>query len=127
MEKERWSDDRVEQVVGNLLRIGVLVAAAVGVAGGVAVLVQHGGRAASYGTFTGETAEFTSIGGIVRGVLALDSRAVVQLGLVLLIATPIARVVFSLVAFLLQRDRLYVVITSVVLAVLVFSLVFGGG
>ena len=127
MEGERWSDDRVEQVVGNLLRIGVLVAAAVAVAGGVAVLVQHGARVASYGTFTSETAEFTSIGGIVRGVLALDSRAVVQLGLVLLIATPIARVVFSLVAFLLQRDRLYVVITGIVLAVLVFSLVFGGG
>ncbi|HET7110628.1 MAG TPA: DUF1634 domain-containing protein [Gemmatimonadales bacterium] len=127
MERERWSDDRVEQVVGNLLRIGVLVAAAVAVAGGVAVLVQHGARVASYGTFTGETAEFTSIGGIVRGVLALDSRAVVQLGLVLLIATPVARVVFSLVAFLLQRDGLYVVITGIVLAVLVFSLVFGGG
>jgi uncharacterized membrane protein len=127
METERWSDDRVEQVVGNLLRIGVLVAAAVAVAGGVAVLVQHGMRQADYGTFTGEAAEFTSIGGIVRGVMALDSRAVVQLGLVLLIATPVARVVFSLVAFLLQRDRLYVVITSIVLAVLVFSLVFGGG
>lgn len=127
MERERWSDDRVEQVVGNLLRIGVLVAAAVAVAGGGAVLVQHGARVANYGTFTGETAEFTSIGGIVRGVRALDSRAVVQLGLVLLIATPIARVVFSLVAFLLQRDRLYVVITGIVLAVLVFSLVFGGG
>lgn len=127
MESERWSDDRVEQVVGNLLRIGVLLAAAVAVAGGIVVLVQHGSRLAEYGTFAGETAEFTSIGGIVRGVMALDSRAVVQLGLVLLIATPIARVVFSLVAFLLQRDRLYVVITSVVLAVLVFSLVFGGG
>jgi uncharacterized membrane protein len=127
MERQRWSDDRVEQIVGNLLRIGVLVAATVAVAGGVAVLMQHGARVANYGTFVGETAEFTSIGGIVRGVLALDSRAVVQLGLVLLIATPIARVIFSLVAFLLQRDRLYVVITSIVLAVLVFSLVFGGG
>ena len=127
MDRQRWSDDRVEQVVGNLLRVGVLVAAAVAVTGGVAVLVQHGMRLADYGTFTGEAAEFTSIGGIVRGVLALDSRAVVQLGLVLLIATPIARVVFSLVAFLLQRDRLYVVITGIVLAVLLFSLVFGGG
>lgn len=127
MDRARWTDDRVEQVVGTLLRVGVLVAAAVAVAGGMVVLLQHGMRHADYGTFTGETAEFTSIGGIVRGVVALDSRAVVQLGLVLLIATPIARVVFSLVAFLLQRDRLYVVITSVVLAVLLFSLVFGGG
>lgn len=127
MERGRWSDDRVEQVVGNLLRFGVLLAAAVAGIGGVVMLVQHGGQPADYGTFTGEGAGFTTLGGIVRGVLARDARAVVQLGLVLLIATPIARVAFSLVAFRLQGDRLYMVITSIVLAVLVFSLVFGGG
>lgn len=123
----RWSDDRVEQVIGNLLRLGVLVAAGVALLGGVFLLAQHGSRLADYGTFRGETAEFTSLGGIARGVLALDSRAIVQLALVLLIATPIVRVIFSLVAFLVQRDRLYAVITGIVLAVLLFSLLFGGG
>ncbi len=123
----RWSDDRVEQVIGNLLRLGVLVAAGVALLGGVFLLAQHGSRLTDYGTFRGETAEFTSLGGIARGVLALDSRAIVQLALVLLIATPIVRVIFSLVAFLVQRDRLYVVITGIVLAVLLFSLLFGGG
>jgi uncharacterized membrane protein len=127
MPDARWSDDRVEQMIGNMLRAGVIVAAVVAAIGGIALLAQHGAKSADYSHFAGETAEFTSIGGIIRGVLALDSRAVVQLGLVLLIATPVMRVVLSLVAFLVQRDRLYVVITSIVLAVLVFSLVFGGG
>lgn len=124
---DRRNDDGVEQMIGNLLRAGVLTAAAVTIAGGVFALLQHGSRLADYGTFRGETAEFTSVGGIVRGVVALDSRALVQLGLVLLIATPILRVIFSLVAFLIQRDRLYVIISSIVLAVLLFSLLFGGG
>jgi uncharacterized membrane protein len=127
MADARWSDDRVEQMIGNMLRAGVIVAAVVAAIGGVALLAQHGGKPTDYSRFASETAEFTTIGGILRGVRALDSRAVVQLGLVLLIATPVMRVVLSLVAFLVQRDRLYVVITSIVLAVLVFSLVFGGG
>jgi uncharacterized membrane protein len=121
-----WSDERVETVVGNLLRLGVLVAGGVTALGGIFLLAQHGMARADYHVFRGETAELRSIGGIVAGALRLDSRAVVQLGLLLLIATPIARVCFSLVAFVLQRDRLYVVITSIVLAVLLFSLVFGG-
>ena len=124
---DRRNDDGVEQMIGNLLRAGVLTAAAVTIVGGVFALLQHGSRLADYGTFRGETAEFTSVGGIVRGVMGLDSRALVQLGLVLLIATPILRVIFSLVAFLIQRDRLYVIISSIVLAVLLFSLLFGGG
>jgi uncharacterized membrane protein len=67
------------------------------------------------------------VGGIVRGVRALHEAAVVQLGLLLLIATPVARVAFSLVAFILQRDRVYVVVTMIVLGLLVFSLVGGLG
>lgn len=125
--QDRLSDDRVERAIGTLLRAGVLVAATITLLGGVLLLLQHGSRIADYHVFAGEVPEFTSISGVVRGVLALDSRAVVQLGLVLLIATPILRVVFSLVAFVIQRDRLYVVITSIVLAVLLFSLIFGGG
>ena len=47
---------------------------------------------------------------------------IVQLGLVLLIATPVARVALTLGAFLLQRDRLYVVLTTIVLVLLLFGL-----
>jgi uncharacterized membrane protein len=48
-----------------------------------------------------------------------------QLGLLLLIATPVARVAFSVFAFALQRDRLYVVVTLAVLGVLAFSMTGG--
>jgi uncharacterized membrane protein len=120
-----WSDHRVEQIIGRLLQIGVLVAAAVVIVGGAALLAQYGDTTADFRVFRAEPSALRSIGGIVRGALALDSRAVVQLGLVLLIATPVARVALTLVAFILQRDRLYVAVTSLVLALLLYGLLWG--
>lgn len=123
----RWSDHEVEQLVGNLLRYGVLIAAAITVVGGIMLLVQHGGKPADYHVFASEPGMLRSVGGIIRGAVSLDSRAIVQLGLLFLIATPIARVAFSLVAFAIQRDRLYVVTTLLVLAILLYSLFFSTG
>jgi uncharacterized membrane protein len=124
-EESRWSDHRVEQVIGRLLQAGVLIAAAVVITGAVPLLARHGAEVADFRVFRGGGAALHSVGGIVRGALALDSRAVVQLGLVLLIATPVARVALTLVAFVLQRDRLYVAITALVLALLLYSLLWG--
>jgi uncharacterized membrane protein len=121
----RWSDEQVDQLIGNLLRVGVMVAAIVAAIGGAMYLTQHGNQLADYREFRGEPSELRSVRGIVRSTLALHSPAIVQLGLLLLIATPVARVAFSLVAFLLQRDRVYVIVTSVVLALLLFSLTGG--
>jgi uncharacterized membrane protein len=104
----------------------VLVAAAVSALGGIAVLVQHGRSIADYRVFRGEPAGLLGVRGVLVGVARLDSHALVQFGLILLIATPVARVLLSLVAFAVRRDRLYVVITAVVLAVLLFSFLLGG-
>ena len=119
------SDHRVEQLIGRLLQAGVLVAAAVVLVGGAALLAQYGHTAADFRVFRSEPSGLQTVGGIVRGALALDSRAVVQLGLVLLIATPVARVALTLVAFVLQRDRLYTAITALVLALLLYGLLWG--
>jgi uncharacterized membrane protein len=62
---------------------------------------------------------------IVRGAISLRARSIIQFGLLLLIATPILRVAFSLAGFTLERDRVYVVITAIVLAVLLYSLISG--
>ncbi len=124
--KRGWTDEQMEQVVGNLLRIGVAVAALVVLAGGVLYLIRFGSALPHYAVFSGEPSDLCSVSGTIRDVLSLHIRAVIQLGLLILIATPIARVAFSILAFALQRDRIYVLVTFLVLGVLIYSLIGGG-
>ncbi len=123
--ERRWTDDRVASLVGNLLRIGVLLAAIVVASGGVLYLVHHGGEPVGYHVFHGEPRALRSVPGILSSVTSLGPRGIIQIGLLLLIATPVARVAFSAVAFLLERDRMYVVVTLIVLATLLYSLALG--
>ena len=121
----RWSDHAVEQVVGRLLQVGVLVAALVVAIGGAMLLVQHGHAVADFSLFRGESSLLRSIGAIAGAALAGDARAITQAGIVLLIATPVARVAFTLVAFILQRDRVYVALSATVLVLLLYGLIWG--
>lgn len=116
-------DPRLQQVVGNLLRVGVLLAAAVVLVGGVAYLARHGAAVPDYHVFRGQPDNLRSLTGIIRSAFALDERGVVQLGLVLLIATPIARVAIAGVVFAFERDRSYVFVALLVLALLLWSLI----
>lgn len=123
--QRRWTDQQVEQFLGGLLRWGVLLAAAVVLVGGVLHLVSNANVVPNYERFRGEPAELNTVGGIVASAGTLDGQAVIQFGLLLLVLVPVARVVFSVLAFVLQRDFVYVLITLTVLGVLLFSL-FGG-
>lgn len=119
----QWTDYRIEQIIGQLLRAGVVLAAIVVLAGGVFYLAQHASAHEDYSTFHGTPENLRSVGGIVHETAKGHSTAIIQLGLLLLVLTPIARVVFSAIGFMEERDRMYVVITLIVLAVLIFSLV----
>ena len=123
--RTRWSDHEVEQLIGRLLQVGVLVAAVVVVAGAAMMLAQHGGAPVAFSSYSDTASPLYGLGGIVHGAMALDSMAIVQFGLVLLIATPVLRVALTLVAFVIQRDRMYVTLTAVVLALLLYGLVWG--
>jgi uncharacterized membrane protein len=122
LSRRTWSDDEVEQVIGRLLQIGVLLASAVVLVGGVMLLLRHGSEVPALTVFRGESSHLRSTGAAFRGLLEGNPRAIVQFGIVLLIATPVARVALMLGAFVLQRDRLYVALTAVVLALLLLGL-----
>ena len=124
--KRPWSDEQVEGIVGNLLRGGVIAAAGVVLAGGILYLSRYGANLPDYSAFHGVPVEFRSVDGIIKAAFALRGRGLIQLGLLLLIATPVARVAFSIFAFAMERDRIYVVVALIVLGVLLYSLAGGG-
>lgn len=117
-----WSEHAVETAVGRLLRAGVVLAAAVVLCGAAIYLWHHGGARPDYHVFRGESRSLRHLGGILHDAAVLKGREVIQFGLLLLIATPVMRVAFCAYAFARQRDRLYVLVSLVVLAVLLFSL-----
>ena len=119
-------DQKVERIIGVLLQTGVLLSILVALIGMTLYLGRAGRQVADFQVFRGEPFDLRSAPAIVAAALAGRREAIIQLGVVILIATPIARVLLSLVAFALQRDRTYVVVTLIVLVVLLCGL-FGVG
>jgi uncharacterized membrane protein len=120
--KSDWTDQKVEVVIANLLRAGVTLAATVVLLGGLTFLSSHGFSRADYHVFAGEPSDLRHWRGIAHAAFAMNGRGIIQMGLLFLIATPVARVAFSVLAFALERDWLYVGIAAFVLLVLLYSL-----
>jgi uncharacterized membrane protein len=117
-----WNDRKVEDLIGNLLRSGVLLAALIVFIGAVVYVARHGGEPADYRVFHGEPSDLRTIQGVWRETLAFQGRGIIQLGLLVLIATPVARVALSIVGFAAERDRMYVGFALMVLVILLYSL-----
>jgi uncharacterized membrane protein len=117
------NEKQLEYLLSNLLMYGVLIASSIVLFGGILYLIHHGSEPAEYQIFIGTPSEFHSPIGVVNAVFAGSRRGIIQLGLLILIAIPILRVIISFCTFLLQRNFVYVVITSLVLASLTYSLV----
>jgi uncharacterized membrane protein len=120
---ERHLDDaRMELIMGRLLQVGVLVAATVVLAGGVMYLFAHAGELSDYRVFRARPVGLRHPKALLLGIAAGDASAIILCGLLLLVATPICRVIFAVVAFILERDRLYIAVSLIVLAVLLFGM-----
>ena len=115
---------QMEMFIGRMLRVGVFTACAIAIVGGILYIVQKGGTQVDFAEFTSSMA-VESIGDVIRGVLALDAISVIQLSLLILIATPIMRVAVSVIAFAIEKDLLYVIITLAVLSIIIFN-IFNG-
>ncbi len=111
----------LEMAMGRMLQIGVTVAALVVVAGGILYLLQFGGSKPDYLHFQGAPVALETVSGIVGGAARMDAPSVIGFGILLLIATPICRVIFGVVGFAALRDRFYTAVSAVVLVILLFS------
>jgi uncharacterized membrane protein len=118
---KRFGDPQMEVMMGRLLQVGVLLASTVVLIGGVLYLHAQHGSLPDYRSFSSEPAKLRHLGDMGHGIATGDPATIIQLGVLLLIATPVARVVFALIAFAIERDKLYVTVSLAVLAVLLFS------
>jgi uncharacterized membrane protein len=126
------SDTRLQHLIGTTLRSGVTLASLTGVLGGVIFLTAHGGQPVSFQSFEGAGSPYAAPWQIVRQAFARHAPdhanqglAITQLGILLLLLTPIVRVAFSIVGFARERDHIYVAITAIVLVILMGSLLLG--
>ena len=118
----KWSDRQIEEIVGGLLQIGVSLSAFVVLVGGGIYLARHAFAVADYRRFQGEPLDFRTVKGVLHAVRDLRGKGIIQLGLMLLIATPVARVAFSIWGFAAERDKMYIAFTAIVLSILLYSL-----
>lgn len=116
------TDKDIQSLVGNLLRAGVYISMAIVVLGGIIYLSEHGGEKIDYSEFSFNKVSLKTVESIFANVLTFRGAAVVQFGLLMLIFTPIARVLMAVVTFFLEKDYLYVLIGIVVLAIIMVSL-----
>jgi uncharacterized membrane protein len=119
--KKKIQDQDLERIIGQLLRFGVLLSSLVVLAGGIVYLIRHGHERPAFGTFNGEPDKMKDPVPMWKAILHGEGRPLIALGLLLLILTPIARIVFSVAGYLLEKDYLYVSITLFVLAVILWN------
>ena len=123
---QKWTDRKIEEIVADLLRAGVGISALLVFVGACVYLVRYGKGPADYRVFHGEPSDLRSLPGIIHSAHQLRSRGIMQLGLLCLIATPVARVAFSIWGFAEEHDRLYMIFTGIVLIILLYSLLGSG-
>lgn len=112
----------MELTISRMLRVGVSVAALVVVVGEILYLWQAHGVKTDYSYFHGVPVPIDHIALVLEGIHRLDSRSIIRFGILLLVATPIVRVAFCLYSFGTQKDKLYILVSGTVLAVLLYSL-----
>jgi uncharacterized membrane protein len=115
-------DQQMETAMGHLLRTGVIVCCTIMAAGAVLFLLRDGGATSSYTHFAGEPADLKSIAGVLKQTRAGSARGIIQLGALLMIATPVLRVVFAVAGFAKMKDWKFTAISAVVLALLAYGL-----
>ncbi len=120
--KRNIEDKDIQVILGTLLRAGVIISMSIVLFGGVIFLFHNKGVITDYKVFKPELGKFSSIAAIFRGVLTFKGDAIVQFGVLMLIFTPVARIVFAVFSFLIERDYLYVLIGIIILAILAISL-----
>jgi uncharacterized membrane protein len=122
---KKFKDTDMQLLLGQVLRAGTVLSICVVFFGGIIYLAKHGQSIPNYREFKGIPDFVSNAKGLFNGALTFKGQAIIQLGIILLIATPIMRVIFSTIGFALEKDYMYVVISLLVLCIICFSMING--
>ncbi|MEZ0129822.1 DUF1634 domain-containing protein [Flavobacterium sp. LBUM151] len=126
MSQEKFGEKDFQTIIGNLLRYGVWISLSVAFIGGIVYLMHHGSDIEDYSVFKENDRNiFEVIANVYRGVISGSGESIIFFGVILLFLTPVFRVLLSLFSFLLEKDYLYVAITSIVIGIIILSISFG--
>jgi uncharacterized membrane protein len=118
-----YGTGRMELWISRVLLYGVLLAGLITMIGLIVFVVRGGIGGESLSDLVDQQKHAASFGSILHGVAKLNGKSIIQLGLFVLILTPISRVAMSLFFFVRERDRVYVAITGIVLCILLGGLI----
>ncbi len=119
----RYGERPMEMWISRGLLAGVVLSAAIILTGLALFLVRGPGGGESLKDLVTQQKTAADLGAILRGIGHGDGKSLIQLGLFVLILTPISRVALSVFFFLRERDRIFVIITTIVLLVLLGGLI----
>lgn len=108
--------DKIEKIIGIVMRIGVFCAISI-MLFGVAVLL--------FNPCDYNYPDNISLLLLFNSVLELNPYSIMLIGVFILILTPVIRVITCIILFIIKKDRLYVLITLLVMIVLVASFILG--
>jgi len=122
------TDQTIQKIIGNVLKYGVRTVLVIAAIGGSIFLYDHSSETVDYTRFTeNDHSIFQVTSDVLKGTAGLDARSIIFLAILVLFCTPFIRLLLSLVSFILEKDRLYVFITTLVLVIICFSVYFGFG
>jgi len=121
----KFKDKDMQLLLGQVLRAGTVISVSIVFIGGIFYLYRHGHTIADYRTFKGIPDFVQYASGIFNGIFSFKGQAIIQFGIILLIATPIFRVIFSAIGFVLEKDYLYLGISLLVLLIIFMSMLSG--
>jgi len=121
----KFKDTDIQSLIGHVLRAGTVISISVVFFGGIIYLFRHGQTVADYRQFKGIPDFVSHVDTLFDGAFHMRGQAIIQLGIVLLIGTPVLRVIFSAIGFAIEKDYLYVFISVLVLLIIFASMLSG--
>jgi uncharacterized membrane protein len=122
---KKFRDADMPLLIGLVLRAGVVISISIVFLGGILYLYRHGHSVADYNKFKGIPEFVQYAAGLFNGAVNFKGQAIIQIGIMLLIVTPVLRIIFSTIGFVLEKDYMYVGISLLVLFIIFASALSG--